>query len=50
MGGGNDTTIVVSLQAEIDKLPPITTSGEGSFACLLNGKAWLSIKGTSFGS
>lgn len=32
-------------QCELNKLPPITSTGQGTFACLLNGKAWLSKAG-----
>ena len=34
---------------ELAKLPPVTTTGEGTFACLLNGKAWLSKAGEGTG-
>ena len=30
---------------ELRKLPPITTTGANTFACLLNGKAWIATRG-----
>ena len=39
-------TVLCSLQCrksvnELDKLPPLTQEGKGTFGCLVNGKAWV---------
>lgn len=34
-----------SVCTELAKLPPITQSGEGEIACLINGKAWIAKGG-----
>ena len=39
-----------SVCTELAKLPPITQTGEGEIACLINGKAWIAKGGGSPGA